>query len=484
MKILLVDDDPLVLKTTADYLEFQLGHQVTSTKSSREAFKQYQKNPFPLVLTDIKMPDMDGIELLKKIKELPDGQWSDVILITGHGNMENAIAALRSGAYDFLRKPIDIIELAGVVNRVAEHQFLLKDNYELNQHFEKRLAEAAKETKRQLENIQKAYAQVVGIGRIGVFSKSMKKVVEKAERLHNNPTVPVLLEGETGTGKEIIARLIHFGQGDVTSPFVSINCSAISPNLFESELFGYDPGSFTGAGKEGRIGKLELAKGGTLFLDEIGDMPLEMQPKLLRVLQEKDFYRVGGLKSIKLDVRVICATNKDIEKMVQEGSFRIDLFYRLNVGRIHIPPLRERTEDILPLSLMFLEDVSRQKKSSFRSINKNAATLLEIYSWPGNVRELQNAIERVLLWYNDTEITPEHLDFLTSAEKGISVHQDFFTGLNTLPLPVNNLNLDEVNETIIRRVYNVFKKNKSKTAAYLGLSRSALFRLREKANLD
>ena len=337
-----------------------------------------------------------------------------------------------------------------------------------------KLTETNIETESRLKSFQNAYAEVMGIGRVGVFSGAMRAVMAMAERFHEDRSVPVLIEGETGTGKEIIARFVHYGHSNVTTPFVSINCTAISPNLFESELFGYEGGAFTGAKKEGEMGKLELAKGGTLFLDEIGEMPLELQPKLLRFLQEKEIYRVGGLRKIKLDVRIICATNRTLVHLVEERKFRKDLYYRLNTGNITIPPLSQRREAIAPLAQMFLEQFAKQKKRRFRFLQKESVKILENYSWPGNIRELQNIIERIVLLYDDIEVRPEHLRFLSSECEDLfdSSMPQLIPG--SIVLPPDSLDLIEVEKEIVRKALAKFNGNKTRTAAYLGISQTSL----------
>lgn len=476
MRILYADDEPHGRIVISTFLESNLGHQVTQCDTGQQALELFKKSPFPFVMSDIRMPVIDGIELLKKLKALPEGKTADIVLITAFGDMETAVAALREGAYDYLNKPVDLEELAAVVNRIAEHQSLIKENYELTYRFEEKVAEATRETKSQLETLQNAYAEIIGIGRIGIFSESMYNVISMARKLQEDRILPVLIEGETGTGKEIVARLIHSGDKVATTPFIPINCSAISPNLFESELFGYEGGAFTGAKQQGQIGKFELAKGGTIFFDEIGDMPLEMQPKLLRVLQEKEFYRVGGLKKIKLDARVICASNRDLESLVESGQFRRDLFYRFNIGRIYIPPLSQRKEDIEPLARMFLEQFSSQRKRKFRTISKEAVEIMENYSWPGNVRELQNTIERVVLIHDEPELTPHHLRFLTSSgsagHEPRSLRAD--SGSVVISLPPKGFELEKAEIKIINEVLSMFNGNKTRTASYLGITRSTL----------
>jgi two-component system, NtrC family, response regulator AtoC len=478
MRILLVDDDQPGRELLADFLEEQLGHEVTQCENGHEAFAAFEKSPFPLVITDIQMPVMDGMQLLKRLKATDEGSQSDVVLITGFGDMNSAVQALRSDAYDYLAKPVNLQELEAVVAKIAEHQSLLKENEELTRHFKQKVNEATRMTRSRLDSLQKAYADVVGVGDVGVFSDKMREVLSLAERFHHDRSVPVLIQGETGTGKDVAARMVHYGPGDVlvTSPFVSINCAAISANLFESELFGYEGGAFSGAKRSGQPGKLEMAEGGSVFLDEIGELSLEIQPKLLHVLEKREFYRVGGVKKIKLDARIICATNRNLLHEVREGAFRQDLFFRLNVAKIELPPMRERRQELEPLAAMFLTKIAGQKKSRFASFSADAVKILEAHPWPGNVRELINTIERVVLLYDDTVVRPEHLAFLAAenvfASDGMAA-ADEGDGLR-IEFPEDKLSMKEVEMRVIRKAMEKFGDNKSRVATYLGLSRNTL----------
>jgi len=476
MRILFVDDEPQGRQVISSYLERELGHEVTQSASGMEALELYRRTPFPMVLTDIRMPGMDGIELLRQIKASPPGRSTDVLLITAHGDMETAISALREGAYDYLNKPVDLAELEAIVRRSAEHQALIHENFELTHHFEERVAEATRDTHRQMDQLLTAFAEVAGVGRVGIFSSVMQDVVEMAQRLHQDRRIPVLIEGETGTGKEIVARMIHYGAGGVTTPFVAINCAAISPSLFESELFGYERGAFTGARLGGQMGKLELARGGTLFLDEIAEMPLDLQPKLLRVLQEREFYRVGGLKKITMDLRVICTSNRDLAAMVESGAFRRDLYFRLNIGRIHLKPLRERRDEIPQLAFMFLSKFAEHRKRRFRKISPEALDLLDNYAWPGNVRELENTIDRVVLIHDADSLLPEHLDFLfpPAGAPAASLSSREPEQMVIVHLPEEGFSLESAELVIIRKVLDKFGGNKSRAADYLGITRSTL----------
>ena len=301
----------------------------------------------------------------------------------------------------------------------------------------------------------------------------MKDLVTTALKFHEDRSIPVLIEGESGTGKEIFMKLIHYGMAGDDSPLVSLNCSAISPNLFESELFGYEGGTFTGSKSRGMIGKLELAQTGTIFLDEIGDMPMDMQPKLLRVLQERCFYKVGGLKKIGLDVRIIAATNKNLMELIEKGIFRLDLYHRLNIGLFNLIPLREQTEAINPLAQMFLMEFAGQRNKQFRLINREASIVLEKYSWPGNIRELRNVIERIVLLYDEIEILPKHLNFLNIEGIDYDAGKSILTE-DSFRLPDDNFSLDSIEIAIIQKALDKFHGNQTKAAQYLGISRGTL----------
>lgn len=473
MKILIVDDDISSGSAVAEFIKEQLGYQIHLCHSGAEAILSLGNEDFQLVISDMRMPGISGLDLLKRIKQLPNGKGIEVVIMTGFGDMETSIEALRGGAYDYLLKPVNIEELAIIIERVAENFRLKEENKDLKENFQKEISLVKKEEADRIQYYETTIREITSVGKIGVFSEVMRGVVRMAEQFHEDRSVPVLIEGETGTGKEVMARLVHFGKNsDILQPFISINCSAISPTLFESELFGYEGGAFTGALKEGKPGKLELAQGGTLFLDEIGEMPLDMQPKLLRVLQQKEMFRVGGSKPITLDVRVIFATNRNLKQMVAEKTFRSDLYYRLNTGRLYIPPLRERKEAILSFSQIFLDQYSKKRGRKFRFISKEAKKLLQEYDWPGNIRELKNAIERATLLFNDLELKPEHLRFLHADENEQVTEQPIVPG--RIVLPEDELNLEQVELEIVRKALKKFDQNKSKTAEYLRITRSAL----------
>lgn len=473
MNILIVDDDK-ASREAAGWFLHNRGHKVTECSSGAEALALVAAHDFPMVLSDIKMPGMTGLELLTAIKGLPGGWRTDVVLFTGYGDMPSAIQALRAGAYDYILKPVDAQELAATVERIAEHQALLRENKYLSENLEHEVKAATAEKDMELTRVKQMFSETI-FGPIGIFSDALRAVMELADKYHNDRSLPVLIEGETGTGKEIVAKAVHWGDRQVAldpGPFVDINCAAISPSLFESELFGYEAGAYTGGQNRGQKGKLDIAAGGTLFLDEIAEMPPEMQVKLLRVIQEREYYRVGGLKKIRADVRIVCATNVNLEKHMEEGRFRRDLYYRFQIGHIVVPPLRERREEILPLANLFLAQCAKQRRKKFVGISQAAAQMLENYDWPGNVRELKNTIEYTVFMYDDTEIRPEHIH--NFGEKTVAHDRDNADEGKEpqlrVPFPPKGYSLKKYNDYIIRQVLSAYNGNHMATANYLGIS--------------
>ena len=491
MRILLVDDHDHSLQSLCTVLS-DLGHSPKAFSSPLLALEEAVTSFFPLIITDIRMPEMDGLTLLDHLKAHPVSRSSDVVLITGHGDMRTAVEALRKGAYDYLNKPINARELAVVVERCAEHQALLIENRELKANLHEKVEEATRDMARDLAAARHLLREVAGTGQVVAQSAAMRRLMDEALILHGNPSVPVLIEGETGTGKEVLAKLIHHGNGVFDAPFVGINCAAIPSDLFESELFGHEPGAYTGSRSGGAPGKLEAAENGALFLDEVAELPLALQPKLLRVLEEKAFYRLGGIKKRVFSARVICAANRDLADMVEKGLFRRDLYHRLRVGHLYIPPLRERKEDITVLAAMVLQRESERKKKNFRSISAEAMRLFLRHSWPGNVRELENTIERAVLMHDAFYLAPEHLHFIAAPEAAASpvAGEDreeavwiAFGGSGRVLLPQAPFTIEELTDGIIRHVVALHGGNKSKAAAYLGMSRFSLHRrLQDKAS--
>jgi DNA-binding NtrC family response regulator len=381
-KILVIDDSPEIVSLFSEYFRGE-GYEVDTAEDGAKGIASIEGNFYDLILTDLKMPGIDGMEVLKYITEhSPD---SICILLTGYGTVKSAVEAIKLGAFDYLTKPVKMDEISVTIQRAFEYRDLKRENIHLRSQLKR---------KYRFENI------------IG-DSEKIQKVFEVIEKVADTDST-VLILGESGTGKELIAKAIHYNSYRRDKPFVPVNCAAIPSELLESELFGHEKGAFTNAIRM-RIGRFELANGGTVFLDEIGDMNPLLQSKLLRVLQERQFERVGGIKTIKTDIRILAATHQNLKMLVQQRKFREDLYYRLNVIPIEIPPLRERKMDIPLLTHHFLEQFNKRKKKKIRGIREEAMARLTQYEWPGNVRELENTIERVIILLDGDEVTSQDL---------------------------------------------------------------------------
>lgn len=476
MNILIVDDDDGIRESLSLFFS-SYDHHICEADNGETALEILDIERIDLVLSDIYMPKMNGHDLLKRIKQSPQLKNIVVILITGFGEIKSAIDAIKEGAYDYLVKPLNMNDLFLQTERVSEYISLKRENKKLTERFDEVVNNATNEVRKELKDLKKAYAEVVGASECGIFSNQLKNVFKTARKFHTNRNFPVLIEGETGTGKELVARYIHYGNGVETSPFVAINCSALSQNLFESELFGYEKGAFTGGDPKGKKGKIELAEGGSILLDEISELTPEYQSKLLRIIQEKEYYQVGGLKKYTCNVRFICTINQDIKNLVSDGSFREDLYFRLNVGHIVVPPLRERKEEILPLANMFLERLSQQKVSSFRFIDKDAGKLLKNYSWPGNVRELKSTIERIALLNDEETIRPNHLvNILNNVyKKRHDKNEIRRINYDNVTLPKENIDLNLWIANIVIQALKMKQNNVSATARYLHISRNRVY---------
>ncbi|TVM02926.1 MAG: Fis family transcriptional regulator [Candidatus Brocadia sp. WS118] len=381
-KILIVDDEKLMRVSLEDKL-IKEGYAVTSLSNAMEGLRVLQSENFDAVITDVRLPKMDGIEFLREIKKTsPD---TVVIIMTAYGSIENAVIAMKEGAYDYVTKPFSLEELMIKLQKALKHKDVVAENLLLKQQ------------------ILSQYGHHNMIGK----SAAMKYVFEIINAVSHRDTT-VLIQGESGTGKELTAGAIHYTSNRKDGPFIKLSCAALNKEILESELFGHEKGAFTGAVKM-RRGRFELADGGTIFLDDVDDIPLEMQVKLLRVLQEREFERVGGEDALSVNVRVICATKKDLKKLVQEGGFREDLYYRLHVVIIHLPPLRERREDIPLLVNYFMKKYASQQRFAVHSISQEALHVLSEYHWPGNIRELENAIEHAIAFCTTDMIMPKDL---------------------------------------------------------------------------
>ncbi len=382
LTILIVDDEPYLPHQFARFLR-KHGYEVYTVPDGEMGLQELQRRTIDLVLLDVRLPKCSGMEVLTQMRQTE--QDIPVVMLTAFGDVETAVAAMKLGATDFLLKGFDLDGLLLVVQRALETSAMSRELRQL----------------RREKSDKYHFTYVVG------HSERMRQVFDMVARVARSDA-SVLIMGESGTGKEVIARAIHEQSARSSGPFHALNCAAIANNLLESELFGYEPYAFTDAKKQKR-GLLELAEGGTLFLDEVGDMPLGMQAKLLRVLETRSFYRLGGSKEVKINVRVLAATNRDMEKAKSENAFRTDLYFRLAVLTIELPPLRERPSDIVLFATRFVDDYNKSLGRSVRRISAEAQRLLLAYSWPGNIRELKNVIERAMILSNNDEILPMHL---------------------------------------------------------------------------
>jgi two-component system response regulator AtoC len=433
-KVLVVDDEAIVRQSLRDWLG-EVGHQVLTAENGTQALEVIQKEKPAILITDLVMPGIDGIELMKRAKEISPG--IEVIIITAYGSIPTAINAIREGAYDYIEKPFCPERAEILIDKLMERQRLLEENLSLQQKLEERY---------RFENII-------------TKSSRMQQVIEVIKVVAKS-NATALITGETGTGKELVARAIHSQSHRRDRPFVAVSCAALPESLLESELFGHEKGSFTGAYAQ-KKGKFEVANRGTLFLDEIGEMSANTQVHLLRVLEEKEFNRVGGNEPIKVDVRVISATNRDMKQAVAEGKFREDLYYRLNVVNIELPPLRERTEDILLLAQHFLKRFALENQKKITGFSPQATDFLLKHNWPGNVRELENAIERAVILSKNSVIEAADLS-----------RQNLMpAGSNTSPVP----NLKQVEKDHIQNVLNETGGNYTEAASILGISRMTLY---------
>ncbi len=440
-RILIVEDDATIRITVGGFLK-RLGYIVEVIEDAAGAMERCRANRYDLVLLDLRLPDGNGLDLLPQLRELDDSAL--VIVMTAYPEVRTAVAALKAGAYDYINKPFDLDDLRQLIGRALE-------THRLRHEVRWRRA-------------QSEVCQVEGmIGR----SEAFRQLLEVTRKIAAAGRVPVLIRGESGTGKERIARAIHCLSARAAGPWVAINCSALPEGLLESELFGHERGAFTDA-KQAKSGLFELADGGTLFLDEIGDLALPLQPKLLRALDTQRFRRVGGHKELQVDVRFVAATNRDLPGMVKEGRFREDLYYRLNVGAIDVPPLRQRTADVLPLAQHFLQNAALDLGITAPALDERIPPFLEAYAWPGNIRELRNVIERAVILATGATVGPEHLP------KELASSRRATDNAPTATAPDLPLALDDAMRAHIRRVLASVGGNKTAAAELLGITRQTL----------
>jgi two-component system NtrC family response regulator len=436
-----VEDDEALRRVMQAQLTKE-GYETTTAHDTATALKILEKSPQHLVITDLNLPGVSGVELLKRVHtDYPD---TDVIVMTAFGTVQSAVEAMKAGAYDYIVKPIYPYELKALVNRALEHHRLLEEVQVLRSSLDEKFG----------------FEQIVGA------STSLLKTLDVARRVAATDAT-ILIHGETGTGKELIANAIHLRSTRRERPFLTINCAAIPRELLESELFGYLKGSFTGAHTH-KKGKVEVADGGTLLLDEIGEMPLELQVRILRLIQSKEIEKVGSTSPIKVDVRIIAATHRDLADLVKQGLFREDLYYRLLVVPIEVPPLRERIGDIPELVNHFFAKFKDKHHRADLRLSSGVMPYFSNYTWPGNIRQLEHVVERVVLLARNSNIAPEDLPEFLWFEKRTD------TTTLRLDLPEENLNMSAVERDLISRALIKFSGNQTSAARYLGLSRRTL----------
>jgi two-component system response regulator AtoC len=435
-RILIVDDEYLIRWTLQQNLEKE-GYEILLAESGEEALEKLQKEVPDLVLLDIQLPGMDGFEVLEKILEMDRDVVT--IMLTAYEDVDRVVRAMRSGAFDYITKPFNLDKIRLSVRKALE----------------------ASQLKREVRHLRREQRHRFGSDQIVAVSKEMVGLLRAAERIAGSDTSTVLIQGESGTGKELLAHAVHSRSKRQNMPFVTVNCAGFPEHLLENELCGHEKGAFTDA-KETKKGLLEMAEGGTLFLDEIGDTAPNLQAKLLRLVEQKTFRRVGGLKDIQVDVRIVTATNRDLTKLKDDGKFREDLFYRINVASLRIPPLRERNGDILPLTKFFVQKYNNEFHKDVQKISKGVEDFFTAYHWPGNVRELKNVIERAMILGDGDTLLMEHLplEILGPASKQGKT-------IEGIRIPPEGLCLERVEEALVRQALKMTGGNQTKAARLL-----------------
>ena len=445
----MVVDDKRGSREALEKMIAKEGFRVSLAHDAETALETLERDPASVVLTDLRMPGIDGIRLLKEVKRR--SPRTEVILISGVGTVESAVEAMREGAYDFLTKPLERVVVRKAIEKAVEVQELMRENEDL---------------RAQLQSFRNEPGLIGNHPSI----RAVKELVRQVAPTSAN----VLILGESGTGKELVANGIHSLSERKAGPYIKLNCAALPETLLESELFGYERGAFTGAAQR-KEGRFRLAHGGTLFLDEIGDMPLVLQPKILRVLQEGEFERVGGTETLKADVRIVASTNRDLDRAVADRTFREDLYYRLNVIRINLPPLRERRSDVPLLAEHFIQRYAAKNSRAVKGFSREAVELLSNYDWPGNVRELENTVERAVVLSRGEILTAEALPPSVARAQGPSAEAPLPSEAPVLTIPVGTP-LDEIERRVILEPLRRAGGDKSGAARQLGIATRTIYR--------
>lgn len=465
IRILVAENDSAFVRMLDDSLEESTSlYDIERVSSGEKCLQMLRKEKFDILLLDHTLSDGPGLDWLRRFNAL--GVGIPTIFVTAKGDPRLAMEAMKEGIFDYINRSAECAKaFPFVVHRAEEGHSLMLG--QLETLVEKGLERVR--LKKEVEWLRAQYRERFPSGGFIAVSRKMKEVLSLAEKLAQSSDTTVLVEGETGTGKELLAEYIHFLSSRFPFPFIPVNCGVIPKDLFESELFGYEKGAFTGAAEKGKVGQFEAAEKGTLFLDEVGELSPSAQVKILRVLEEKEYFKVGGIEKKKTGVRIIAATNKIMDSEVRKGTFRDDLYFRLNVVKLSIPPLRERREDIFALCRFFVDRFNTQFKKGFMQISRQAEEKILTYPWPGNIRELRNAVERIVLLEKGDVILGKHLSFL--GEKEGSQRE---RGRFKPPIPPGGIILDEVEKAYITEALKMKKRNKIQAAKILGISRSAL----------
>lgn len=449
-KILIIDDEKTIRWSLGEAMK-NLDYDVEEAENGKNGMKIFNDDPADLVILDLKLPDISGLKVLKKLKSIESEM--PVIMMTAYGEVETAVEAIKGGAYDFMLKPFQLDKMKLAVQNALETSRL----------------------RNELDGIRKKERETFNFKNLLGKSKVMQDVFAKVKKIGASKASTILIQGESGTGKELVARAIHESSNGENRPFLEINCAALPETLLESELFGHEKGAFTDA-KHRKRGLFELAENGTIFLDEIGEMGITLQSRLLRVLENKTFRRVGGVKDLRVNTRIMSATNRDLKQAIKDGSFRNDLYYRLQVIPIHLPTLRDRKEDIPLLANHFIAIFNKEFKKTIKKVGPEVTTLFQNYPWPGNVRELRNVIERAILLEAEDELLPEHLPQEITKGEAYTDDSNIHDALDGL----YPMSIKDIEKLLISKALKETSGNKSKAARILGISRQTL---REKIKL-